>query len=81
MNPITAPGSNRLAVLAADIRAAHADILRNAEAMAERALAAGAWLIEAKETLSHGAWEPWLTEHVGMSTARLGATCSWPAPG
>ena len=67
-----ANGSNRLAALAADIRAAHATITESAEVMAERALAAGAWLIEAKETLPHGAWEPWLARSVGISarTAR-----------
>lgn len=65
-------GHNRLTTLAADIRAAHADIQANAQAMAERALAAGQWLIEAKATLQHGQWEAWLAEHVGMSarTAR-----------
>jgi hypothetical protein len=68
----TATGSNRLAVLAADIRAAHQDVTRGAQAVAERALAAGQMLTEAKDTLLHGAWEPWLAKHVGMSarTAR-----------
>jgi hypothetical protein len=46
--------SNRLTVLAADIRAAHSDIQRSALGMAERAIAAGHMLIEAKATVLHG---------------------------
>jgi hypothetical protein len=66
------PDNNRLAVLAADIRAAHQEVTRGAQGVAERALAAGRMLIETKDSLPHGAWEPWLAQHVGMSarTAR-----------
>ena len=65
---MSAPHHNRLVVLAADIRAAHAIVRASAEVMADRALAAGAWLNEAKKALPHGKWEPWLNDHVGMST-------------
>ena len=65
-------GNNRLAVLAADIRAADQDFNRAAITMAERALAAGTALIEAKRLIPHGEWQPWLHENCGLSqrTAR-----------
>ena len=59
--------SNRLSVLAADIQAAHHEIQASAELMAERAIAAGNMLIEAKAALPHGQWQAWLNDHVGMS--------------
>jgi hypothetical protein len=59
--------SNRLTALAADIQAAHREIQASAESMAERAIAAGNMLIEAKSALPHGKWNEWLTHHVGMS--------------
>ncbi len=64
--------SNRLPVLAATIRRAHADVGRSAIALAERALEAGAALIEAKAALPHGSWEVWLKANTGLSnrTAR-----------
>jgi hypothetical protein len=65
-------GSNRLAALAADIRAAHQDSTRAAITLAERALAAGTALIEAKRLVAYGEWQPWLRENCGLSerTAR-----------
>src|SRR6202051_234367 len=65
-------GDNRLAALAADIRAAHQDSSRAAITLAERALAAGTALIEAKRLVAHGEWQPWLRENCGLSerTAR-----------
>ena len=64
--------NNRLTVLAADIQAAHSDIKRSALEAAERTVAAGHMLIEAKAALPHGAWDEWLTAHAGLSarTAR-----------
>ena len=59
--------SNRLTILAADIQAAHREVQASAEKMAERAIAAGHMLIEAKGTLPHGKWRSWLDQHVGMS--------------
>jgi hypothetical protein len=59
--------SNRLTYLAADIQAAHRDIKASAEQMAERAIAAGNMLIEAKAALPHGKWQEWLSDQVGMS--------------
>lgn len=66
------PGHNRLAALAADIRAAHADVTRGALAVAERALGAGRMLLEAKAAVSHGKWADWLQANTGISarTAR-----------
>lgn len=60
------PGKNRLPTLAADIKAAHLEAQRSAQAMAERALEAGRLLIEAKEAVRHGEWSPWLKEHVDL---------------
>lgn len=64
--------SNRLPALAAEIRDAHAAIQRGALAVAERAIAAGHALAEAKKLLPHGQWAGWLAEHAGFSerTAR-----------
>ena len=64
--------NNRLSALAADIRAAHSAIKRTTLETAERTVAAGHMLIEAKAALPHGAWDEWLATHAGLSarTAR-----------
>jgi hypothetical protein len=64
--------SNRLPTLAAEIRDAHAAVQRGALAVAERAVAAGHALAEAKKLLPHGQWAGWLAAHAGFSerTAR-----------
>jgi Protein of unknown function (DUF3102) len=65
--------SNRLLILAAQIKQLHIESTRLAEASVARAIEAGEYLIEAKQELKHGAWLPWLQEHCGMSqrTAQL----------
>jgi Protein of unknown function (DUF3102) len=65
--------SNRLPVLATEIRKAHADVQDAAKTAAQRALEAGHALIEAKELMDHGGWLPWLREHCALAdrTARL----------
>src|SRR4051794_33384128 len=60
-------GSNRLAVLASEIRQAHASAEAAAIEHATRALEAGRALIEAKSLVKHGQWLPWLRE-VGISS-------------
>jgi len=61
--------SNRLAVLAADIRAAHDDICQSHKYSAERAVDAGRALFEAKadESIPRGGWERWVEKEVGLS--------------
>jgi hypothetical protein len=59
--------SNRLPVLAAEIRRAHADVQDAAKTAAERAIAAGHTLIEAKQLVKHGEWLPWLKEHCELA--------------
>jgi hypothetical protein len=59
--------SNRLPVLAADIRAAHDAATSAARTAVERAIDAGVALLEAKTLLPHGGWLPWLKEHCGLS--------------
>lgn len=59
--------SNRLPVLVEEIRQAHDDARQAARFSAERALKAGHLLIEAKATLGHGEWLPWLRANLGMS--------------
>lgn len=54
--------SNRLPVLAAEIRRAHADVQDAARTAAERAIEAGERLIEAKELVPHGGWLPFLAD-------------------
>jgi hypothetical protein len=65
--------SNRLPVLAAEIRRAHADVQEAARTAAEHAITAGHALLEAKELLKHGQWLPWLREHCALAerTAQL----------
>ena len=60
--------SNRLPALAAEIRDAHTAIQRGALAVAERAIAAGHALAEAKKLLPHGQWAKWLAANAGTST-------------
>jgi len=66
-------GDNRLPVLAAEIRKAHADVQDAAKTAAERAIDAGHALIEAKALVKHGQWLPWLREHCALAerTAQL----------
>ncbi len=61
--------SNRLAVLAADIRAAHDDICRSHRYSAERAVDAGRALAEAKrdQSIPRGGWERWVEQQAGLS--------------
>jgi len=65
--------SNRLPVLAAEIRCAHADVQAAAKTAAECAIAAGKALIEAKQLVKHGEWLPWLRENCALAerTAQL----------
>jgi hypothetical protein len=65
-------GHNWLAAMAADIRALHAGIRRNAEQAARDTIEAGKLLIEAKQDLAHGQWEEWLRNNCDLSarTAR-----------
>lgn len=65
--------SNRLSVLAADIRAAHEEFSRTSKLSAERAVDAGRLLAEAKarEDIPRGGWERWVEDVAGvpLSTA------------
>ncbi len=54
--------SNRLPTLRDEIRAAHSDVIHHIEGAAERALAAGAALVEAKALCQHGQWAAILAE-------------------
>jgi hypothetical protein len=65
--------SNRLPMLAVEIRKAHADVQEAAKTAAQRAIEAGHALIEAKELVDHGGWLPWLRENCALAdrTARL----------
>jgi hypothetical protein len=60
--------SNRLAVLAVEIKAAHEDASRAALYSAERALDAGRLLAEAKERndIARGGWARWVEGEVGV---------------
>jgi hypothetical protein len=60
-------GSNRLPVLAAEIKLAHADSRRAAQMSVESAIKAGLALIEAKALVKHGGWLPWLRDNCEMS--------------
>jgi hypothetical protein len=60
-------GHNRLAALAAEVRALQAGIRRQSEQTARDVIEAGRQLIEAKALLPHGEWLAWLRDHVGLS--------------
>jgi hypothetical protein len=53
-------GSNSLAELAAKVQAEHKAVTAALSKAVEHALQAGAYLTEAKESLPHGQWLPWL---------------------
>ncbi|MGA2493333.1 MAG: DUF3102 domain-containing protein [Roseiarcus sp.] len=67
-----ASSSNRLPVLAEQIKEAHAGVFDAAKTAADCAIEAGRALIEAKMLVAHGGWAPWLIANVGFSerTAR-----------
>jgi hypothetical protein len=75
-------GSNSLADLAARIQAEHEASALSLRRGAEHAFKAGELLIEAKATLQHGQWLPWLREHCGISerTAQLYMRCAKNRP-
>lgn len=60
--------SNRLSVLATDIRAAHEDVARSSRLCAERAVDAGRMLAEAKasDDIPRGGWERWVEDVAGV---------------
>lgn len=59
--------SNRLPILAAEIRKAHAGVQDAEQLAAEGAIKVGHALIEAKALVKHGEWLPWLKEHCRIS--------------
>jgi hypothetical protein len=58
--------SNRLPILATEIRSAHEAAATATKTALDRAREAGKKLIEAKELLGHGKWLPWLKD-VGIN--------------
>jgi hypothetical protein len=64
--------SNRLPILAVEIRRSH-EASRTATKSLQRAIEAGERLNEAKALVNHGEWLPWLKEHCDISerTARV----------
>ena len=65
--------SNRLPVLANEIKRAHTGVMDAAKTAAERAIEAGNALIEAKALVKHGEWLPFLRDHceIPERTAQL----------
>jgi Protein of unknown function (DUF3102) len=59
--------SNSLVDLAARIRVEHDAASEKLSEALRHAMAAGDLLIEAKELVQHGAWLPWLKDHVAIS--------------
>ena len=59
--------SNRLPILAENIRTHHRAALDAAGTATRHAMTCGEMLIEAKKELSHGEWLPWLKEHCEIS--------------
>lgn len=67
--PIEIPAmrDDRLAQLAADIRAANLDMVESSRRGLEHARRCGGLLAEAKATVSHGEWRKWLKDNTGVS--------------
>ena len=63
-------GGNRLPVLVGEIASAHSACRKASRAAVRHAVEAGQRLIEAKELVPHGAWLPWLAEHLPDISAR-----------
>ena len=65
--------SNRLPILADEIKRAHTGVMDAAKTAAERAIEAGNALIEAKALVKHGQWLPFLRDHCELPerTAQL----------
>lgn len=59
--------SNRLPILASEIKLAHRAAREAAQTSLERAIEAGERLIEAKGLVKHGGWLPWLKEVCDLS--------------
>ena len=55
--------SNRLPILADEIKLAHGGVMDAAKTAAERAIEAGNALIEAKSLVKHGQWLQFLRDH------------------
>src|SRR4051812_25111866 len=76
--------SNRLAVLAAEIKDTHQATIGLARTTTGKAVEVGRLLTEAKGLLPHGEWAAWLREHCRIShrTAsrymRLASDGNWP---
>lgn len=66
-------GDNRLPILAAEIKCAHAAARQHAGQALAHAIKAGEHLLEAKQYLKHGEWLPWLRDHTDIPerTAQL----------
>ena len=56
-------GNNRLAILGADVEAAHSAFVGFQKSAAEKALEIGRALNEAKPLVPHGKWGAWLSAH------------------
>jgi DUF3102 family protein len=61
------PSSNRLPILAAEIKAAHEKFSTVARTALSHAIIVGERLIEAKTLVDHGEWLPWLKMHCSIS--------------
>lgn len=75
--------SNRLTVLACEIRQAHADAQEAATTAIQRAIDAGHALVEAKSLVKHGEWLPWMKEQglsVRMSQHYMRLARKYPDP-
>jgi len=60
-------GSNRLPILAGEIKTALANVRQHHAATVASASEAGTALLEAKDLVGHGQWLPWLKEHCELS--------------
>jgi hypothetical protein len=67
-NALTAHGyRQRLAELAAEINAAHEEVMTGARHTVKHAMRVGDLLIEAQKAVQYGKWIPWVAEHCKFS--------------
>ncbi len=64
---MSAVGSNRLTMLAAEISEAQRAVHNASATIAHRAMRAGRALLEAKDLVAHGKWSAWLQSNCGLS--------------
>jgi len=65
--------------LAGKIEAEHQAAIGAARSAMEHAIRCGQLLLEAKASIGHGGWLPWVEANLSSGTDRRGSTCAPPS--